>query len=370
MAVTSYGRVYSLAIARYQDYGPTLVDNLTPSTVSPTPGVTTTATGGSFFPDPARLDLPALEEPPIDLTSIPAVALTITDLRITADIKWGKEGSAGSNSQEAVIEIYNLDKRDRVLGTSGISFSIDELLRSDNTVVLKAGYEQTQGELPTIVTGQIRWVETIKRGVDTIIKILIKDASLITDNLRVSRFYNPTDTYRFIIEDLMSFAAQNGVPRGTLLTSIFNDTQGLHSKITDIDSQVGEQGYYVIGYVIKHLQTLCEDLGYRAYTSLGKLYVEPIYSVEYLEQVVITKDNLKETIRPIDPSGNKNLQQTDSKDGLKISMFLNGDITLDKRLKVDIEGFQGTYKITSINHKMDLEDTNWNTIIECIKEVV
>tara|TARA_R110002020_G_scaffold31715_1_gene98544 strand:- start:2479 stop:3603 length:1125 start_codon:yes stop_codon:yes gene_type:complete len=369
-----YGRKYELHLVRYQDILGNL-DNLVPARLSPSP---------SQYLNPLAVNVPFL-----DATSTPSTSLVISGLNIRATVKWGKEHS-NSNSQESVIEIYNLHKNKRKVDDQ-VSLTADQFVRNGDTIVLKAGYEQTTasggGELPVIITGQVKWAATRTEGSNNITKIIIKDASLISENLRLSRFWTQDATYREIIEDLMNYAAHNGIPKGRLFAPIIaarrnpsfllpteEDAQLNHllrtnSRVADIDQKVGAQGFHLRGYVIEQLNILCKALGYRAYTSLGKLYVEPIYSTQYVDEVVINSDNIKETIKPSEPSGKKSPVQGDATSGVTFKTFLNGAITLDKRLRINVDGYRGSYKITSIKHKLSLEGKDWDTEVECIKEV-
>ncbi len=302
----------------------------------------------------------------------PRQKITITDLRIKAKVLWDKESSASSSSQESYIEIYNLspdneafiDASDSVLLSAGY---IQDL--KDIPIENQVGEGYLSGRLPLICTGQIKYKQTIKKGSDTITKLVIKDISYVTDNLIFSKYYAGGTPYGDIIEDLLSFLAERGVPRG----SVYDPSGQLESPpptVLDLDRQTGIQGLSVYGYAVDQLQEICSKIGYRAYSFLGKMYVEPISTVQYLEYVEVTQDNIKGSIREEFDSSKKLKAQGDTKPGLEFDTFLKGDITLNKALKISVDSprYRGDYKITSIEHKLDNQGTNWTTVVSCIDE--
>jgi hypothetical protein len=307
------------------------------------------------------------------------VAKEITQLQMKATVNWGKEGTAGSNPQESLIEVYNLSPITR------------KFLRKNDTVLLRAGYTQTyetvvsdkdgtsksRKELPLVVTGQARRIVTKKVGQNTITKIFIKDAGFVADNLRTSRRYEEGTTYREVIEDLAAFLASAGIPTGNLDIGLqqftnfdYTDASG-KQPLKDLNNDVGVQGMAISGYALNELSSFCAGIGYRAYTSLGKLYVEPIYSGGIRDYVIILPENIKGTIREEVDTSSKNETQGDAKSGIIFDTFLNGKIKLNVGVKIKgIKEYEGSYKVTSITHKLDLEGKDWTTEVSCIKETL
>lgn len=296
-------------------------------------------------------------------------ARVITDLRIRANVVWNKESSAGSNTQESYIEVYNMAPNSR------------KFLGKNTTVMLKAGYEGTSDTLeglPLIVTGQAYRVVSTKTGEDTITKIFIKDAGFISNNFRISKWYTPPTSYREVIEDMAVELANKGLPTGYIQTGLqqfinFNYTEadGIKQPLMDLNNTVGLQGLSIFGFALDELKRVCTSIGYRAYTSLGKLYVEPVYSGGYKDYIQIGPDNVKGGIREEVDTSSKFQAQGDAKGGIVVETFLDPRIKLDVGITInDIDEYEGDYKITKITHKLDLEGKDWTTEVNCIKETI
>lgn len=318
-------RKYSLTIGRASEL---IKKTESPSVITPggeesTPsatGVRGTLTDGSYE----------------DFLTTPNGAITITDLRITADIVDSKEGT--SNKNAATIEVFNLTDANQ------------KLIRSDDTILLKAGYEIDGEELPLVYAGQVTTVTTITKGQDTVTRMVCKASEVGRKNIRISKVPTRNETSETIANYFAGIAAKNGIPTGNVFVPIALDYPS---------------GYAAAGNLFDIMEEFCSNTALKSYVTLGKLYIEPQDSTETVALVTVDEENIKGSLKPQDDSAGKTSK--DSKQGLEFSLFLDGRITVAKVVKINFGEFKGDYNVTSVNFKMDSEGSHWDTIISCIR---
>ena len=346
MAQERFGRKYSLIIGRKDKL---ITRNLSFSPVPTQAARLATAGigGGLLLASAAPSYTDFLAAPPPE-----AKGIEITDLQIDCTIKSSK--SSGSTNSTNTISIYNLSK------------SSQEQIDREDSVLLRAGYEQdlssnADQELPLIVAGQILSVGTTKKGQDIITKITLSDSYVPKKNLRVSKSYPRDTTYLEIITDLMKIAADFGVPFGGIpeqsVTLVVQRT--LLEKIPS--------GKPVEGFLFEELEKICNDIGFTSYTSLGKLYVDPIDGPKSVTQIEINSSDIKGTIRPDKDSSSSLTASPTNKPGIKFTTLLDGRITDKVIIQMNVPDYTGVYDVTSLQHKMNFERGAWQTDITCAR---
>ena len=289
-----------------------------------------------------------------DYLSIASVTegTVITDLNMEAEIEYNREKTSSSN-EKGKIKIYNLSKDSL------------ENIESEGLVVLKAGYNQDP-ELPVIFVGQIISVVTTRSGADLITELVCKDSYIPLKDRRINISIAPKSlTYRDVFELFRVEAKRVG------LASVFKETKNTDSSRA-LDA-ILINGYNIEGGLFSNLLDLCASTFYRAYISIGVLYIEPINTNDddvddtLLDIIDLKADTIINSIEPLKDTASKGLQSTNEKSGIKVKTFLNGKFTTSVYLRVDKElDKAGLYKISSVKHSLKFEGTgaDWNTDIE------
>ena len=327
-------------------------------------------------------------------------ALTLSDLQLKADIKYSLEESS-SNKQDATLRIYNLSKENQ------------KFIRKNGTVHLKAGYinpidivrdrEEDDGErirevervaLPLVFVGQILKSHTERVGADIITTVMCSDAKLTLEEAKISRTYRGTDkkplTYLDVISDLINELAKKGVPKGYIsedldegisktpvgtvlsiegLAPNREEVSGLMpillNQITPLGEKLFNSSYVVEGNIAEALTSVCNNIGYRFYICLGRSYIEPKSGPKRptAALVRITQDHIKNNIKVESNSENLTEGSPDAKDGIIVDLFLNGLVSLEKRISVTGTLQDGLYKIRTVQHKLNYEGNDWTTTV-------
>lgn len=272
----------------------------------------------------------------VDFVTKPDKAITLTDLRITANIVDSKAGT--TNKQKTTITIFNLSETNQ------------KIIQSDDTVLLKAGYEIDGPELPLIFAGQITSVTTTKKGQDTVTKIICEAAKVARKNIKFSKTPTRNETSETIANYYAGVAAKNGIPTGNVFVPIAIDYPS---------------GLSAGGNLFASMEEFCKKASLKVYVTLGKLYIEPIDSIPATVAINIEAENIKGTIRSQDDSAGKTTKQ--SKKGIEFTVFLDGRITAAKLVNINFGEFRGEYKVISVNFKMDYEGATWDTIVSCVR---
>lgn len=271
-----------------------------------------------------------------DFLVTPSSHLTIKELNIKATILSSNAGN--SDTQETVIEILNL---------SDINVS---KIRAEDIVILRAGYKSLK-DLPIIFVGHVIKVSTTNdNSEDRTTKIICSMSSIPRKNIKISKIPLQGETTQSIADYFAGIAAKNGIPTGNIFIPI---------------SQSYDYGFPAVGYFWDIMDEFCQYNNLKNYISLGKLYIEPIDSLQFTDVVAIEPFNVKGSISLEEDSatttGDKN------KIGIVFSTFLDGRITLDKKIRVTYGEFKGDYKPMSIEFRLDLEGSYWDTVVSATK---
>jgi len=260
-------------------------------------------------------------------------------------------------------------------------------IRADDTLILRAGYRQrasssiqadegdNQRQQPDIFVGQIIRIVTEHIGRNKETKILCGEAITVKKNSKISKSYTPGTTRLEVIEDLVSLVRTQGVPTG----SIRVPEEGTEELATVSAPLL--TGYTAKGNLFNEIERICLSSGMRSYTALGRVYVEPARrasvasagTVEGVQQtsrilVTVTPESIKGTVEPLSDNtvGLSNANGSDGEQGIKLTTFLDGRISVNMVLRmVDFpqQRFNGDFEITSIVHELDFEGSAWDTKI-------
>lgn len=272
-------------------------------------------------------------------------AVRITDLQIKATINTTKRSGKSANDN-VVIEVFNLDESTR------------SFFKEGNHVLLQAGYLKGNGaKLSNLFTGMIVTSTTTKEAEDTVTKITCSATTFVRNNIRVSGFATVRDTYETVIQKLLDILIDRGVPLGNY---------DKESEGAGVLSKSLPNGFSFDGSIYETLARVCNDIDYRVYMSLGRVYVEPKLNPALIDSVILTDNNIKGTIRNKSDTSGKTASDKENKSGLVVNTFLNGEINPSKLLRLNTTRFSGDYKITSVSHMLDYEGSQWDTTIECV----
>lgn len=272
-----------------------------------------------------------------DFNTEPNEAMIITDLRITANIVYTKEGK--TNKQNSTIEIYNLSKDHQAF------------IKTDDTVLLKAGYRNIDGDNPPLIfSGQVKTVRTERRGPDFVTKIVCSAITTPRKNIRFSKNPVRNETNEDVIKYLVNVAAANGLPTGFVFVP---------------DRVTYPSGMPLHGRLLPTLEEFCNRFNLACYVVLGRLYVEPkAVTSPAKPKVIVTAENVKGSIgKEDDSSGTSASNDPKNISGIKFNTFLNGNITPAAFVEVTYGEYEGKYSVVGVGHKLDSEGKDWDTIV-------
>lgn len=267
-------------------------------------------------------------------------------------------------------------------------------IRKDDLVILRAGYHQPSGnyiqalnvgegqeQWPDLFVGQVDTVVTEwqSNNVDRITKITCSEGSTVRRNSKFSVSYVPGITRLTVLNDLLKKLKTQGVPTG----SVRLPEEGTKER-AKLDKPY-LTGYALKGFILDEFEKYCESLSLRAFTVVGKIYVEPKTSTPAnflgaspaqittqlppsIEVFNITPDTVVGRVQPMSDSVNKPSNDSGAKDqqGVKFRVFLQGQITVAKFVELEDfeEDYDGLYEVTSVTHELDYRSTSkWYTNI-------
>jgi len=278
----------------------------------------------------------------VDYCTAPSEALTFTELQMEAVIKYN---TVSSGKQTATIKILNLSEQSRLFITA------------DTSVILKAGYLKDE-LLPIVYVGQVISVETNLVGMDLVTTLVCSEAANILKNTTHIKTYDKGGTYLSIIEDLLKQFAGRGIPEGV-------DREWRQNERA---TKVFTKSISVKGNLSKTLVRICKNINFGWFISLGKITVRPIESGSFQDTIKIVPANVKGRIKQSDDKstlGTFSSKTTQS--GIKLSTYLNGNISTNTLLEVTFGDFQGTYRISSVTHRLNFRGDLWDTEVSCLR---
>lgn len=293
----------------------------------------------------------------VDYRTTPDQFIEIRDLSMRAKVVYTKSGDKGGN-QFSTIELDNLSE------------STKNSIRENDFIFLRAGYKVDIGsssiayeDLPLILAGQITTVETRHNlsSATTTTKLICGDNTLPKKSIKISKSWPRNTSKRIVLDDMLDVAKQNFIPIG----KVYEEIEGFISPL----KEVYPNGYSVAGNLFEELSKLCTSVDYRFYTTLGKIYVEPISANKTIEMVKITPEVLKDPLERYSDNSSKTQGSKDSNTGIIAKMFLNGRVQSNMALSIETFGddWDGVYPVSSIVHDLDFEGNKWDTITKALR---
>lgn len=269
-----------------------------------------------------------------------------SELQMEADIEYTSEKTS-SSTQTTTVKLYNLSLESIIFITVNA------------TVELRAGYV-TDKALPLVFSGQIISVTTDKVGLDNITTMVCQDSALVTKNVNKTLSFQPGVKYNEIIDEMVYALRNSGMVVGQYERA---------AKSAAKFFSVCTGGYSVEGNLMDNLVAVCNQVEYRAYILLGKLYIEPRFRPLRVATVVVSSTDIKGKVSVDEDTSSKSVKQDNNKTGVTLTTPLNGGLDTRRTLTLTDTRFSGSYKITSVKHKLSYEGSAWDTTVVGKKEV-
>ncbi len=276
--------------------------------------------------------------------------VTINALHFTADIDTSSKTS-GSKGNSATIKIYNLSEESR-----GIVENVN------NYVVLNAGYESDGDNLPIIFSGQVQKAFSKRQGSDFVTTLICKDGYTPSNAIRLSYRASRGKTYADVIRDFAEEWRKNGVAYTE--DSLVLDEPTVIAPVVEstAENTVLERGYIFSGFLRKAMDEITEMFNLVWYIENNTLFVHPKFYKKMIGEVVVNSSNIISIDNAQDNS--KTTSSNSEKKGIRLELFLDGRIKSYKRIKVEDTSKAGTYRISSVSHRLQYEGQEWYTIVE------
>lgn len=264
-------------------------------------------------------------------------SLLVTQLRV--QFKTKKTGKSALNEYE--ITVYNMSE-DNLEWIA--SFRGEEVY-----VRFQAGYADDEG-LKTLCVGTIQSIESTKEGDTRKTVLVVKDGYT---NVKESR-------------------ASISHPAGTPYSVIFNDLRealGVPLGIATLPTIRSAAPWAFHGPTYEGLKALARELGYRVNIGDQLLNFIPEDYVELAQVRLYTPTSgIVGDVTSLDnSSGNLQGNTKEQKVGIKFKVLLNGSLKPDTLVQIQSRDFNGTYKLTKVEHSGDTRGNDWYTMCEAVE---
>lgn len=274
--------------------------------------------------------------------------IEITDADLRATIKYSRTSDARDSDSSKLI-------------LRGLSKQTKDFIQQGDIVLLSAGYVQDQ-QLPLILSGEIivKTQQTAVAGDE--LTLTVAQSFTALRNISVSRSWPPADAnlYR-VLKDLTDLVVRSGVDFGSskVLQSLKPVAEGIKF--------VG--GYSVEGNIFAAISKLLSTYGWRYFFALDVMYIEPKNAPAIDEVFVLNTANLKAPPTITQKSIKKRKKETKKhQTGFEFTLLLDGRVKLASRIRLEQGDFMGDYTITSLEHNLDYEGSDWDTKVLCQRE--
>jgi hypothetical protein len=296
-----------------------------------------------------------------DYTAVSLNSTIITDLQLEADIE-GSNDTSGSDTRKATIKVYNLSSDTRT-----------RICKKNNLVVLKAGYESYEDELPIIFSGQVESFTTEKVGEDIVTTFICKDGYIPVTTTRVDIRVPAGKTYRDVYLALAAEWNKAGVATGKIVTDyqmlLSSPNADLTPNLVGISQTLPPQdiqllkGWSYRGPLRRAMDELGTQFNHTWEIINNRLYVHPKY---YPNMIGVVELDDTQIISAKDAQNGTSTGATTSEPiGIVVETLLDGRIDESKRLRLTSGEKKGEYPIKSVKHTLNYEGANWNTTVEC-----
>lgn len=281
-------------------------------------------------------------------TYVDANFIEIKDLSLKGMVKYSRTSNAR-------------DKDDATLVLRGLTKEVKDFIQQGDILLLSAGYKQDE-QLPLILSGEVvaKKQQTAVAGDE--LTLTVSQSFSALRNIKIVRSWPPSDANLYVVlRDITDLLVRSGID--------FGSRNLLTSNRALLESEKFNGGYSVEGNAFAVLDKVLTTYGLRSYFANDVLYIEPKDFPAVTETFIIEPNNLKaptEISQKITKKKSKRNIQT----GYVFTLFLDGRIKLNGKLRVPDGEFRGDYIITSIEHHLDYENKNWHTKVLCQREEV
>ena len=288
---------------------------------------------------------PATTEPAGDIISISNTGDNTRGFYFSLDTTRGSAKGGSSSNEKTIIEIANLNEE-----------SLAVLYQSGCKVMVYLGYKDTPLEL--YYTGDIYDIRPSSNGLDKIYKITCKDGAQDAQNTRVSLSYDESMSIADIIKDMAG-----RFPSGSLGTL----------ALDSVESKFIQGGVNFQGNLERKFDAFCKMHGINYFRYNGKINLQPYQLVNGTPEYLLVGRNTftltEGTIKAIDPiiqNGGKYLDNTNTKRGVQVRLFLTpieiGDFfTVPPEISKELAG---TYKTTTTKISVSMPNGDFDITVK------
>lgn len=241
----------------------------------------------------------------------------------------------GKEENVAEIKIFNLS--DETIAT----------LKTNTSVVLNAGYT---GNVGGILTGIVKYVETVWEGVDKVTTIEVIDSNDGWLNADLKRTYKPGTTAREILQNLLPLT---GLAVGAFELPV---------------NQVYPSGKTVKGKVKNSITVIAKDCKAKTHVTRNRIFIRAKKSGDNTGFIIDADHGLVGSPQPVEKEEEevKDKKKKVKRSGWKVKMLLHHGITTDVRLQIKSTTANGVFRVESGTHKRSGDD--YYTEFECFPD--
>lgn len=260
-------------------------------------------------------------------------------------IKFNVSRSADNKKKpsSATVDIYNLSKS-----------TLNRLSTPFTTCTLKVGYED-QG-LVTILTGNVKDLETTQAGTDRITRLQLGEAYATLNHQKVRAMVAPGQTVEDAIEYIRKFMPDIG--RGAYLGPTLRAPLPYGRPLTGSPREL--------------LTKLCEEKGLEWRVDGNALFVTGVGSISDRDTgsapLISKETGMIGVPYRSNPPATKLPKDKKSLPGVKFTALLNPSIVPGKLVKIISDGIKGWYRVNDIVSYGDYRGTDW--YVECFCSVI
>jgi len=262
---------------------------------------------------------------------------TDTGHRIQFDIE--KTASADQNKGSITLTNINDDMKGFIEASAG------------QEVYVKLEAATNQEPLKVIFLGTIVSLTDRFEGVDRITKLTLGDGYTPAKEAVSSVSFLANETYKSIIERLLVDMK--------LPTGIFDEPPLL---------MVAKAPWSYDGPTVDGLRRVAKEINYRFNITDGKVNFVDRHRVNLTEVAEYNeRSGLIGSPAILDKSQGIKQGSSESPTGIRFKVLLDGNLTVDSLVIINSRDFEGTFRISKVNHSGDWRGNGWYTECEALK---
>lgn len=262
--------------------------------------------------------------------------------------------SGGKKPDGTVLKIYNMHPDDRAV-----------IEQKNAVVVIHAGYQDDDDELPIIYQGEVKKVVTDQLNQHIVTTVYLEDGYLAKTSAKVSKHYPEGTPVKAVFYDLIDTLPD--VSRGSIVLDNLNDISALQSGLSlfGSSSQMIDQlcKAYNLNWNITHgVVNIHDKILYKGTIQYNRLLPKAFK---------VTPQLIKGSVQRMRDNNKKKPSANLDRTGLKLNLFLNGRIKAGNLIKVEEfapeTNLNGIYEVQSVTHRLDYRGKEWTTSVETSK---